>query len=414
MGDNHKVTVSRKTLIQVGIAVVAAAAALWLVVGGFGERSASTSAHASSSASGAGQPATHAVVAPASAKLRAGERFTTIGVSNPYTPSAPNGGTDDYRCFLLDPALAKDALLTGSNVLPDNADVVHHAILYRVDPAQVADAKRLDASSDGDGWTCFGDSLIPQPEGARLTGLNDAPWLAAWAPGGKEAVYPADSGVVLKAGTQIVLQMHYNTRGTVGPDSSKVQLRLSDQVAGATAVHTMLLPGPVELPCAAGESGPLCNRSAAVSDVRQRFGEGAGRTVAGLQLLCGGSFTDPKAGSTQSCDRRIESPTQVWATAGHMHLLGKSITIDVNPGTERERRVLDVPVYDFDNQGSKPLAKPVTLQAGDTVRVTCTHDASLRQKLPSLKGTEPRYVVWGEGTTDEMCLGILIYTNPKA
>ncbi len=407
-------SLSRKSILQIGIAVVAALGILWLVIG-FGSKASGSNAHSSPTAAASGQPAaTHESAKPAAARLRAGERFETVGLAGAYTPSAPSGGTDDYRCFLLDPKLTSDALLTGTTVLPDNLDVTHHAILYRVAPEQVAQAQALDARSDGDGWTCFGDSLIPQPEGGRLVGLNDAPWMAAWAPGSKESVYPAGSGVVLPAGTQFVLQMHYNTRGTVGPDASKVQLRLSDDVAGATSVHTMLLPGPVELPCAPGESGPLCNRGAAVADVTQRFGAGAGQTVAGLQLLCGGSLTDPKSGATQSCDRRIEQPTQIWAAAGHMHLLGKSISIDVNPGTDRERRVLEVPVYDFDNQGARPLAKPVTLQPGDTVRVTCTHDASLRQKLPALQGTEPRYVVLGEGTTDEMCLGILIYTNPKA
>ncbi len=38
-------------------------------------------------------------------KLRAGERRLTLTMPASYTPSAPNGvGTDDYRCFLLDPS----------------------------------------------------------------------------------------------------------------------------------------------------------------------------------------------------------------------------------------------------------------------------------------------------------------------
>jgi hypothetical protein len=41
------------------------------------------------------------------------------------------------------------------------------------------------------------------------------------------------------------------------------------------------------------------------------------------------------------------------------------------------------------------------------VRVTCTHDANLRRQLPQLESLPPRYVVWGEGTSDEMCLGLL-------
>ena len=44
------------------------------------------------------------------------------------------------------------------------------------------------------------------------------------------------------------------------------------------------------------------------------------------------------------------------------------------------------------------------------MRVTCTHDATLRQKLPQLSQLPPRYVVWGDGTSDEMCLGLLTAT----
>ena len=94
-----------------------------------------------------------------------------------------------------------------------------------------------------------------------------------------------------------------------------------------------------------------------------------------------------------------------------MHLLGRSIAIDVNPGTKHEKRVLDIPVWDFDNQGAQAV-KPVEIQPGDTVRVTCEHDQSLRDVLPAFEGQEERYVVWGEGTTDEMCLGMLLVTRP--
>jgi hypothetical protein len=29
-----------------------------------------------------------------------------------------------------------------------------------------------------------------------------------------------------------------------------------------------------------------------------------------------------------------------------------------------------------------------------------------------LKPLKPRYVTWGEGTSDEMCLGIVIWSKP--
>jgi hypothetical protein len=95
-----------------------------------------------------------------------------------------------------------------------------------------------------------------------------------------------------------------------------------------------------------------------------------------------------------------------------MHLLGRKITIEVNPGTPRARTILDIPMWDFDNQGSRPTP-PIRLQRGDTVKVTCTHSQDLRDRLPAFAGQrEDRYVLWGEGTTDEMCLGILLVTRP--
>ena len=32
--------------------------------------------------------------------------------------------------------------------------------------------------------------------------------------------------------------------------------------------------------------------------------------------------------------------------------------------------------------------------------------------LPAFDGKPDRYVLWGEGTTDEMCLGIVMVTRP--
>jgi len=116
-------------------------------------------------------------------------------------------------------------------------------------------------------------------------------------------------------------------------------------------------------------------------------------------------------GPVQTCDRKVTEPATIRAVAGHMHLLGRSIRIDVDPGTARARTVLDVPVWDFDNQGAQAV-KPVALRPGDTVRVTCRHDQRLRDLLPAFRDQPERYVVWGEGTTDEMCLGILLVTRP--
>jgi hypothetical protein len=328
----------------------------------------------------------------------------TLRIPRSYTPSAPNGrGTDDYRCFQLDPHLAHAAYLTGTFVKPDNRNVVHHVILYRVDPSQDAAATRLDAADPGEGWTCFGDSGLP-----NSSDLDDAPWLGAWAPGAAESVDPPGFGTPLAAGTKIIMQVHYNLLGGPGPDRSATLLRLAPPSKSLTALSTMLLPAPVELPCRPGHTGsPLCDRSAAVADVIERFGP-VGNTNNLLDLFCG---QRPAPSQTTSCARTVTQPTTIRAVAGHMHLLGRSIKIEVNPGTARARTVLDIPVWDFDNQGSKPI-KPVELRVGDTVEVTCKHVQWLRDRLPAFEGQPDRYVVWGEGTQDEMCLGILTVTHP--
>jgi hypothetical protein len=340
-----------------------------------------------------------------------------VGLAAAYTPHAA-AGTDDYRCFLIDPHLARPGYLTGVTFEPDQASEVHHAILYRVDPAQVKQARTKDAADPGQGWSCFGSAGLNVLSGpgdgisAALGALRSAPWLAAWAPGGKEQRYAHGVGVPMQANGQIVLQVHYNLLGGSRPDRTSVRLRLAPATARLAALRTMLLPAPVELPCTSAEHGPLCDRDASLLDLEHRFGNEAGTTVAGLQLLCGGNFLRPHEGSTQSCDRRIDAPVTIQAAAGHMHLLGKSIRITLDPGTAHARTLLNIPVWDFDDQGARTLAHPVPVKAGHNIRVTCTHDASLHQRLPALRSLPPRYVTWGDGSTDEMCLGILLYTNP--
>jgi hypothetical protein len=352
------------------------------------------------------------------APLRTGERFVAVGVADAlagqeYEPAAPEGGTDDYRCFLADPALTADSFITGVAFLPGNPAVVHHSILFRVEPAQIDAAQALDTADPRPGWECFGGPGLPTQAKDPLDGLDAAPWLAGWAPGGRENVFADGFGVPVSAGSRIVVQMHYNLTGAEGrpvTDNTQVRLRVSD-TPGLMPMRTMLLPGPVELPCPEGAKGALCNRGDAVLDVTRRFGEGAQRTINGLQLLCNGDPFNPAAGATQTCVRTLREDVTVRAAAGHMHLLGRSIRVEANAGTARARTVLDIPIWDFDSQGAQPLPEPVSLRKGDTLTVTCTHDATLRDKLPAFKGSPPRYVVWGEGTTDEMCLGILIVTG---
>ncbi|GAA1032796.1 hypothetical protein GCM10009557_32450 [Virgisporangium ochraceum] len=366
------------------------APAMLLTACGSGEPAAAPRPHDGHTAHGSAPP-------PPPAPLRAGERFVELSMPEAYTPKAPRGGNDEYRCFLVDPGLTAGAYLMGSQFQPQNAAIVHHAIFFRIDPGDAGQARDVDTRDDGPGWTCFGNSGVGE----------EATWVPTWAPGGTETLLGDRLGYAMPAGSLLVMQVHYNLLGGGGSDRSGVRLRLSDGGPGFQALGSMRLAAPVELPCAAGETGDLCDRERAVADVTERFGRPAERVLSGLERLCG----PPDPGGTQHCDRTVTRPGTVHALGGHMHLLGRSIRIELNPGTPGARTLLDVPAYDFDDQALRPLAEPLPLKAGDTLRVTCTHDASLRAQLPALKDTPPRYVVWGEGTADEMCLGLVVLTR---
>ncbi|MCE0537494.1 hypothetical protein LWF15_18520 [Kineosporia rhizophila] len=361
------------------------------------------STNSTSSASAHGHPG---IPAPEVA-LRNGERFLEIGMEEAYAPKAVNGGTDDYRCFLVDPGLAKPEFLIGAQFAPSNKDIVHHANVYLVDPANVAAARQKDADDEGQGWQCFGTDGVRGQAG-------ESAWVDTWTPNGKESLLTQDVGFQMQPGSLLVLQVHYNLLATGGKegaeDRSGIRLRLSDGTSETKPLYNVPLMAPIELPCTKEESGPLCDREASLKDVSERFGAELAAIEPGLVAQCAGGEVKP--GNTQSCDTQVPMEMTVYAGRGHMHLLGAALKVELNPGTPKAQTLLDVPVFDFDNQQRVALPEPVKVGPGDTVRVTCTHDASLRSKLPQLKMLPPRYVVYGDGSSDEMCIGLMSVTIP--
>ena len=103
----------------------------------------------------------------------------------------------------------------------------------------------------------------------------------------------------------------------------------------------------------------------------------------------------------------------LYSVAGHMHLRGRDIRLELNAGTSSAKTLLHIPKWDFHWQGNYWFKTPVEVKKGDTIRVSCTYDNSTNnQPVIGDKPATPRYIVWGEGTTDEMCLGI-ISSSPK-
>ena len=86
----------------------------------------------------------------------------------------------------------------------------------------------------------------------------------------------------------------------------------------------------------------------------------------------------------------------------HLHLTGWAVKIQLVSGG-RITTLVNVPSYNFDGQLSYNLAKPITIRAGDMIKMSCSYNPSIRAGL----GLQTRYVTWGDGSSDEMCLGII-------
>ena len=329
-----------------------------------------------------------------------------------YIPTPPKGGSDEYRCFLLNPKFAKETYLKSVTITPDNMKVSHHGILYRVSSMNVAPTEILDAESAELGWPCFGDTGIPGA--TAFTPASPSSWISFWAPGGNFKSYPTGTGMKFNVGDQFILQSHFMVMPGYADNEKKASMKITIEYAASTVAElkTMLVAAPIEVPCAPSESGPLCNRDAALADLAKRTSAKAALQETALLFLCGKSPTKPIPSTVSDCSQRVNSSMKIYGVTPHMHQLGKSVTIThTNISTGEVTTLSTRPQWNFDDQRTDWLSAPIAAQVGDRISVTCTYDVGLRSLLPIYKNLSPNYVVWGEGTRDEMCLAIINYTD---
>jgi hypothetical protein len=327
-----------------------------------------------------------------------------------HLPVAPNKGTDDYRCFLLDPKVKEDSIIRSIEFIPQRKNYVHHAIIFRVTDADIAEA--ITEDKNGIGWPCFGGTSL----GGMMSTFVTSPWISSWAPGRGKDIAPKGYGTPFKKGERFVLQVHYNllaaTNGIIETDQSKILMEaVPAKGSKIKQLQLELFAAPVELACPTGVTGPLCDRRASLMDLASRTGAASATQAIALNAICGQNPNRPTPSVISKCDKVMNKYFSVVAAGPHMHLLGRSLKMTLNPGRVDEKIILDVPNYNFDDQSSTNLKTPIAVNPGDTIRVECTFDPTLRQKIPQLENLEPRYVTWGEGSSDEMCLGVLAGTT---
>jgi mono/diheme cytochrome c family protein len=358
---------------------------------------------------GSGKP-----VIPVGGTTSAPGTTMTLAPARSYLPKPAVGGLDDYHCFVLEPHLAQDAYVTSAIIKPQRATIVHHVILFEASGENATEAGRLNQASGGNGWTCFGGPGLsethPNASSADVDRLGVPPWIAAWVPGHANNDLPQGTGVLVHSGAAIVMQVHYNLIHKARRDRSRAVIRFAPAATNKlTPLNTILIPAPVELPCPRGVHSTLCSRDVAVQEEIKKYGYNAALIPAGLLYICGKSLADyPQSPAsvkslTTTCDRRVNRPLRIYGVAGHMHTRGYDIRVELNGKT-----LLHIPRWNFHWQDAYYFQQPIDANVGDTIRVTCKFDNSkVKQPLVNGRLLKPRYVLWGEGTTDEMCLGLL-------
>ncbi|MBA2665364.1 MAG: monooxygenase [Bradymonadaceae bacterium] len=282
---------------------------------------------------------------------------------------------DEYRCFAVDWPEQTTKYVTGFNVIAGNAQIVHHVIAYGIPPSYVAEVDALEAADGEPGYSCFGSAGVG--DDANFAATERVGWLGSWAPGGKGADLPPGTGIRVEPGSKVVLQIHYNVVGSAAQsDRSAIQLKLEDSVEKAAIFMPWANPGWVN------NSQPML-LEAGDSDASHQFGF----DIASL----------------------VGRPVTIYSASLHMHMLGTKGRLWLDRAGDDDVCLLDVPRWDFGWQFGYLFDQPKRMQAGDKLMLKCHWDNSAANQ-PMVDGVrrEAQDVVWGDRTTDEMCLGIFL------
>ena len=341
------------------------------------------------------------LVAPV-ASASTGPKVTrlVLGNSSAYQPKAQPGTTDDYHCTLLDPHVRHDSFITSSQFKPGSLED-HHAALFLVPPTIAAAARRHHQINTG--WTCFGEAALP---GTTLAQFLKNPFLSEWAPGHGADRLPQGTGIRLPKGSLVIIQVHYNLLVGHRPVRNTLVLDTVPANSDLEPLTINLALAPPDIPCPEGVTGPLCSEPAALANLGVRFGPDAVMQATGIERLCGEDPANPPISTTARCITKASRTGWIVRTQAHMHLLGTGFSMVLDPGTPQAKTVLSVPHYSFDDQRAYNLARPIHVVKGQPLEITCTYDPNLSRRLPLLRKTSPHLVTWGDGSTDEMCIGL--------
>ncbi len=250
--------------------------------------------------------------------------------------AVPADGTVPYLYFRIPTGFTEDRWVQAVEIKPGDRRVVHHVI------ATLEDAQRKRIGGLG-GITPNKTAIISPPGSARL----------------------------VRAGSVIVLQMHYTTIGEATKDRTSVGLIFTKErpkivLAGGNAINT------------------------------------------GFVIPAGVANHEVRASTT------FKDDTYLYSLMPHMHVRGKDFTYTAVFPDGRTQVVLHVPKYNFDWQLDYELKEPLFLPKGTRLDCVAHFDNSTGNKY----NPDPsKSVRWGDQTWEEMMIGwytTVSYLDPSA
>jgi hypothetical protein len=250
----------------------------------------------------------------------------------------PATGVIDYRYVPVPLNLDEDIWIRAVEYVPGDRQVLHHVITYLSSPAD-----RTAGLEQDDG------------------GLGES--LGGFAPGRQPDIWRDDSGALVRAGSSLLLQMHYTTTGKATVDETQIGIYLHD--------------APPKFVMSGGSAGQ--RRFLIPPHVKEYPLEGV---------------------------QEFERDALLYGLMPHMHYRGKHMKYIAEYPDGTSEILLSVPKYDFNWQFNYQLEEPVFIPAGTRLIARGAMDNSERNPYNPNPNMPVRF---GLQTMHEMFFGFTTY-----
>ncbi|MEM9548255.1 MAG: T9SS type A sorting domain-containing protein [Bacteroidota bacterium] len=266
----------------------------------------------------------------------------------------PGNNRDEYRYFVLPTGLTEDKTIKAIELRPGNTKIVHHALFFEDTDGTAAS---FDAQTPEYGFEGFGSFGVDE-----VLNRDQYP---GYVPGTKPVYYPDGFGQKLSAGSDLVVQMHYAPWPVDAEDKSSVNIFFADEdeVVDRFVDDRIMLPFDL--------TGGFWSFVIPANQVKEFHG-----------------IWD------------ITSDISLVGLSPHMHYLGTEWEVWLEDPNGDVTNLIRIPDWDFNWQGGYYFPRLIPAMAGSKIHAVATYDNTSNN--PQNPSNPPKFVTWGEGTTDEM------------